>query len=154
MAARAFPVGLDPAKIFELSLDLRNFAESITSPPAVPVDSEVSASFVRSILHGRRMRDRFFDSSLFADPAWDMLLDLTAARLEGKKVSVTSLGTAAAVPPTTALRWVSLLADQGILVRTADKDDARRVFIELADEAAARMISYLQAVQAGCEMSI
>jgi hypothetical protein len=40
---------------------------------------------------------------LFADPGWDILLDLYAARQEGKQVSVSSLCIAAAVPPTTAL---------------------------------------------------
>ena len=35
---------------------------------------------VRRIIRQRRLRDRFFDSAMFADPAWDILLDLTAAR--------------------------------------------------------------------------
>jgi len=36
-----------------------------------------------------------------ADPAWDMLLDLTAARAESRAVSVSSLCIAAGVPTTT-----------------------------------------------------
>ena len=28
------------------------------------------------------MRSRYFDEDMFADPAWDMLLDLFAAQLE------------------------------------------------------------------------
>ena len=35
---------------------------------------------VRRIIRQRQLRARFFEADLFADPAWDMLLDLTAAR--------------------------------------------------------------------------
>ena len=49
----------------------------------------------------RQLRARFFDGELFADPTWDMLLDLTAARVEHTRVSVTSLCIASGVPPTT-----------------------------------------------------
>ncbi len=58
------------------------------------------------IIRQRQLRARFFDGELFADPAWDMLLDLTAARVEARRVSVTSLCIASGVPPTTALRWI------------------------------------------------
>jgi hypothetical protein len=44
---------------------------------------EVDAVYVRSIIRARRMRDQYFKGELFADPAFDMLLDLYAARLEG-----------------------------------------------------------------------
>lgn len=88
---------------------------------------------IRSLIEMRRLRSRFFDASLFADPAWDMLLDLAASRLEGRSVSVSSLCIAAAVPPTTALRWIRMMTDQQLLVRRADPGDARRMFIDLAD---------------------
>jgi len=76
-----------------------------------------------------------------------MLLDLTAARLERRQVAVSSLCIAAAVPPTTALRWIKTLTDQGIFVRIADPSDGRRVFIELSEEAAGEMIAYLAAAE-------
>jgi DNA-binding MarR family transcriptional regulator len=99
------------------------------------------------MIRARRLRDQFFRSELFADPAWDMLLDLFAARLEKRKVAVSSLCIAAAVPPTTALRWIKSLSDQGLFVRIADAEDGRRVFIELSDDAAAAMDAYLRAAQ-------
>src|SRR3546814_13389087 len=88
------------------------------------------------------MRTRFFDGALFADPAWDMLLDLTAARAEHVRVSVTSLCIASGVPPTTALRWISQMVDVGLFVRTEDGVDKRRAFIALSDHAAAAMARY------------
>ena len=93
------------------------------------------------------MRDRFLPGDLFADPAWDMLLDLIAARLERTRVAVSSLCIAAAVPPTTALRWIKTMTDAGLLVRAADPFDQRRVFIELSDETATAMIDFLTAAR-------
>jgi DNA-binding MarR family transcriptional regulator len=96
----------------------------------------VTAAQVRDLLRARRMRADFLSADLFADPAWDMLLDLLAAQLDGMRVSVSSLCIAAAVPPTTALRWIKTLTDKGLVDRRADPQDGRRVFIALADETA------------------
>ena len=41
----------------------------------------IAAETVRSVIRARRLRARFFDEELFADPAWDMLLDLLQAEL-------------------------------------------------------------------------
>jgi hypothetical protein len=107
----------------------------------------LDACFIRSIIRARRLRDHFFRDELFADPAWDMLLDLMAARVERQRVAVSSLCIAAAVPPTTALRWIKTLCDQGLFVRVADPEDGRRVFIELSVETATMMEAYLRSAQ-------
>jgi DNA-binding MarR family transcriptional regulator len=104
-------------------------------------------SAIRAMIRARRLRDQYFSGELFADPAWDMLLDLLLARLEQRTVAVSSLCIAAAVPPTTALRWIKRLTDEGIFVRTADPRDGRRVFIDLSDQAADAMANYIRAVQ-------
>ena len=101
-----------------------------------PVKSEeipdVSADTVRSVIRARRLRARFFPEDMFADPAWDMLLDLLQAEIAQLRVPVSSLCIAAAVPATTALRWLKTLVSQGLFVRRADPHDGRRVFVELA----------------------
>ncbi|MCE2843541.1 MAG: winged helix DNA-binding protein [Novosphingobium sp.] len=97
---------------------------------------------VRRIIRQRQLRARFFDGDLFADPAWDMLLDLTAARAEHARVSVTSLCIASGVPPTTALRWIGQMTDAGLLQRVEDETDRRRAFITLSDQAADGMARY------------
>jgi DNA-binding transcriptional ArsR family regulator len=97
---------------------------------------------VRRIIHQRQLRAEFFDGELFADPAWDILLDLTAARAEHARVSVTSLCIASGVPPTTALRWIRQLTEAGLLERVEDETDRRRAFIALADRAADAMARY------------
>ena len=108
----------------------------------------IAASEIRAIIRLRRLRERYFRTDLFADPAWDMLLDLMAARIERIQVAVSSLCIAAAVPPTTALRWIKTLSDNGMFVRLDDPNDGRRVYIELSDAAAAGMTAYLTAARA------
>ena len=97
---------------------------------------------VRHIIRARRLRAQFFGEGLFEDPAWDMLLDLFAAELEGGRVSVSSLCIAAHVAPTTALRWITRLLDAGVFARQADPRDRRRAFIGLSAQGSAAMRGY------------
>jgi hypothetical protein len=106
---------------------------------------------VRRIVRQRQLRARFFDGDLFADPAWDMLLDLTAARAEHVRVSVTSLCIAASVPPTTALRWIGQMTEAGLFERVEDDTDRRRAFIALTDRAADAMARYFAELGSGRE---
>lgn len=105
--------------------------------PALP-----DPRLVRRIIRQRQLRARFFDGDLFADPAWDMLLDLTAARAEHTRVSVTSLCIASGVPPTTALRWIGQMTEAGLFERIEDDADRRRAFIALSEKAADAMARY------------
>lgn len=102
---------------------------------------------VRQIIAGRQARAKFFDPALFGDPAWDMLLDLTAAHGEGAQVSVTSLCIAAGVPATTALRWLTQMVEIGIFRRVPDPADRRRAFIALSDKAVAAMSGYFASLR-------
>jgi DNA-binding transcriptional ArsR family regulator len=115
-----------------------------TTRPPLP-----DAALVRKIIRQRQLRARFFDGDLFADPAWDILLDLTAARAEHKRVSVTSLCIASGVPPTTALRWIGQMTEAGLLTRVEDQTDRRRVFIALTDRASDAMARYFAEVGCG-----
>jgi hypothetical protein len=112
-----------------------------------PVAQTSDAGLIRAMIRIRRLREQFFPAELFADPAWDMLLDLTAARLEGRMVAVSSLCIASAVPPTTALRWIKTLTDAKLFERVADSNDGRRVFIELTEVAETGMLAYLVQMQ-------
>ena len=110
--------------------------EGKAAPPAVEAET------VRAVIRARRLRSRFFSEELFADPAWDMLLDLLQAEIAQLRVPVSSLCIAAAVPATTALRWIKTMTEQGLFVRRADPHDGRRVFVELAPSASDAMRRY------------
>lgn len=103
-------------------------------------------ALIRTIIRQRQARARFFDPELFADPAWDILLDLAAARAERRQVSVTSLCIAAGVPATTALRWIGQMVDSGLLLRVSDPHDRRRAYIALSDATADSMARYFDSI--------
>jgi len=115
----------------------RDEARMLAKRPPLP-----DPRLVRRIIQQRQLRSRFFGKTLFSDPAWDMLLDLTAARAEHKRVSVTSLCIASGVPSTTALRWIGILINAGLCERLEDDQDRRRVFIGLTDKGAQAAASY------------
>jgi DNA-binding MarR family transcriptional regulator len=114
-------------------------------PPSGEAPS-VSLDTVRQVIRARRLRARYFDEELFADPAWDMLLDLLQAEIAQHRVPVSSLCIAAAVPATTALRWIKSMTDAGLFKRRADPHDGRRVFVELSASASDAMRRYFKEV--------
>jgi len=120
-------------------------ARPTEQPPATGDVPEISADTVRAVIRARRLRSRYFQEDMFADPAWDMLLDLLQAEIAQLRVPVSSLCIAASVPATTALRWLKTMTHQGIFVRRADPHDGRRVFVELAPTASQAMRRYFAA---------
>ena len=97
---------------------------------------------VEDIIARRRDRLAFFPERLFADPAWEILLALTLAESRQCRLTVSNLCDCVAAPATTALRWISLMTDQGFLVRRDDPTDRRRKFIELSADSRAKMNGY------------
>ena len=148
------------ARLRQLSDEVSRIASTLArlsagpAPAARPVDAkppegeipEVSVDTVRAVIRARRLRSRYFLEELFADPAWDMLLDLLQAEIAQLRVPVSSLCIAAAVPATTALRWLKTMTHEGIFVRRADPHDGRRVFVELAPQASTALRRYFAEV--------
>lgn len=96
----------------------------------------------------RRKRGAIFGNpDLFGEPAWDILLDLFIAQGEGKNVSVSSACIGSASPATTGLRWLGVLADEGLIKREPDPEDNRRVLVHLTTTGRAAMERYFEAVE-------
>lgn len=117
-------------------------AMAYRTPPGASGQPEFSARDIRQAIRARRLRDQHFGVGLFEDPAWDMLLDLFAAELERAQVSVSSLCIAAAVAPTTALRWIARMTEAGLFERRPDPFDRRRAFMGLSRRASTGMRAY------------
>lgn len=96
----------------------------------------------------RRARRRYFPAELFGEPAWDLLLDLFQARLDGKQISVTSACIGADVPLSTALRWIGVLEGEGLVERSRNLTDHRSTWVHLTDRAMAAMTEYLNGCMA------
>ena len=101
---------------------------------------------VRALMQARRMRSRYFNTSMFGEPAWDMLLALYAAAEENGVLSVSGLAEKAGTAPTTALRWLAYLESQGLAERRDKPNDQRVQLVQLTDKARRALLDYFSDV--------
>ncbi|MDE2596163.1 MAG: hypothetical protein KGL44_04710 [Sphingomonadales bacterium] len=91
----------------------------------------------------RRRRERFFPSTMFGEPAWDILLDLYMQGRKRVPVSISSACLAGGTAPTTGLRWLSVLEDNGLVERERNTSDGRMSWIRLTPKGLDHMQAYL-----------
>lgn len=143
---RAFSCHAAAAKCDDVSAQLVLLAELLRCARSNASGSDLQVSeraIVDCLIRSRRLREKFFQASLFADPVWDIFLDLYLARLDQRRTTVSSLCIAAAVPSTTALRHIGSLVRAGFLIREPSNLDHRVAYIELSDAAAEQMSAYV-----------
>lgn len=125
----------------------RKLPQEIKGATAIHTDArmrrKVFGDMAREAYAVRRRRSAIFDNDeLFGEPAWDILLDLYIANVENKSVSVSSACIGSAAPPTTGLRWLGVLSEQGLIAREHDPEDQRRVLVRLTDKGLGAMDEY------------
>ena len=69
---------------------------------------------LQSIMEMRRRRSAVFGEGLFSDPAWDILLELFAAELDGRRLGLSDLAHIA--PRSTLARWLTALEERGLVL--------------------------------------
>lgn len=99
------------------------------------------------VLAAHRHRFEHFPAGVAGGAGWGILLDLYAALDGGRRLSVSQLYAAAGGAPATASRCVESLTALGLARRSADPADKRRVFVELTEDGAQTVRSYLEAVE-------
>jgi DNA-binding MarR family transcriptional regulator len=117
---------LSPAAGFDVS---DNFARADRRSPS----SRSVHRFAKGLLRVRHSRADILACDMFRDPAWDMLLDLYVHSDQPRALSVSGLCAGAGVPATTALRHLKWMESDGLVTRWADRTDARRSYVGLAD---------------------
>jgi hypothetical protein len=122
-----------------LGLEAKERGPETGNAPEVP---DVPVQPVDFVFNARRARSRYLPDELFAEPAWDMLLDLFRCELRGRRLSTSDLCLGAGIPGSTALRWISAMVQKGVLIREPDRLDARRIFISLAPATSAALRRY------------
>jgi len=147
-------LGIEPADLFRLVQMACNIASDRGCSVSEAIDQfEMTAGrtmrspglleVVRTAKRYRLKRNRALGTSLFRDPAWEMLLDLLLADEDGKPLSVSALCHGSGVAMTTALRHVQRLVDHGFIVRHGDLHDQRRTFLTLAPCKKAELVRFL-----------
>lgn len=100
-------------------------------------------NFASQLMKDRQIRSKFFDAQILNGPAWDILIDLASAGLQGRAVPTSSACASTQAPFSTALRHVNQLVEAGLVKRTVDPGDKRRTLLELEPDALEQMTRYL-----------
>lgn len=100
-------------------------------------------ALAQSLIQERTRRFEYFPAELFAEPAWDILLELYAAQMAQQRVTVGQVCEQASIPDTTTLRWLKALDAAGYVLRRVDPLDVGRVFILLTPKGLDAMYSFL-----------
>lgn len=120
-------------------------------PPARQASADERRELLRlgkEILRMRRERETLFGKDLFADPSWDIMLDLFVSEIEGVRVTISSACIAASAPQTTGLRHLKTLESRGLIRRVDDRFDKRRAYVVLTEPARELMVDLLRTHQA------
>lgn len=112
----------------------------------VDLDAE-TLRIAKLLYEARRRRDAASSvKGLFGEPGWDILLDLFIARKTRTALQVSSVCAGAGLPSTTVLRWIARLEREGLIVRVADQEDARRRYVSLTPRGLRLTTSLLDAI--------
>jgi DNA-binding MarR family transcriptional regulator len=95
-----------------------------------------------SILRVRRSRERLFSRAMIGEPAFDLLLHLYVRTQQGE-TSLNSLAKTAAIPYSSATRWITYLADKGLVERRRSESDRRVISVDLTPAGRAVLDEFL-----------
>lgn len=143
----------DAARLFKLLVDPAMPGNGLAGlfPPkdkasASGEDRETLTSRARSVLNSRRIRKRYFQSEIFGEPAWEILLALYITEESDARLTMTKLAEWIEAPLTTVVRWVKALEEQSLVKRVEHPTDRRIIFIRLLETGRNALDSYLLAI--------
>lgn len=110
---------------------------------SAPDASSAMIEVARRDFEARRERDRVFGAGTFADPAWDLLLDLFVAGEEGRRVDAFSLCGRTALPEGVILRSIAHLVQSNLVTRQSKAGEPRSIYLVLTADGQAKMVEYL-----------
>lgn len=116
-------------------------ASDFTDGPDARIDH---VKLAERIYRARRERERVFNDDIFADPAWDLLLDLFVRSARDEQISVSSACHGANVPEATALRYLKALTERKYVERTSHPNDKRSTTLKMTPLANKLMIEWLE----------
>jgi DNA-binding MarR family transcriptional regulator len=96
----------------------------------------------RKIIANRTLRRQLFPTTIFGEPAWDILLVLYS-QSTGTDKSVATLSKLTDAPLSTIIRWVKYLEDAGLVMREPNHSNHMRDLVHLTDKASRALQFYL-----------
>lgn len=128
-----------------------NCADSLRHPEGKSAGcsdkDNLQLSLLASRLYAARARiDSIFGiDGLCRSPAWDIMLDLFRSESKGETVSIASATIGAGCSTATAMRWLQVLEDRGLIERKPDPRDRCSAFVNLTHSARTKIVEGLEA---------
>lgn len=87
-------------------------------------------------LHWGRLKSQTMDSGngLFSDSCWNMCLDIYICGLKEERVTVSAIAHSSGIPMTTAMRYINVMVQQGLIEKTPNPADNRMIFVSLSSD--------------------
>lgn len=99
------------------------------------------------VIARRKLRTSYFPPAIFHEPAWEALLVLFVADARRETLNIKALASMLDAPLTTSQRWIEYLGSIGMISRTVDENDRRRIEVALTDKGRRALTDYLRALQ-------
>ncbi len=99
-----------------------------------------------SLLKWSRLKAEFLNmgTGLFSDSCWDMCLDIYICDLKGQQITVSSVAHSSGIPMTTAMRYINVMSEEGLLEKTPNPSDNRMIFVSTSASCKQRISDVLQ----------
>lgn len=114
--------------------------ENLEYPPAL-------IQLAKRIKAIRESRAALLDSSLFGEPAWNILLALYVAAGERYALSISALCAESGAPNSTAARSINRMIALKMVRRVPNPTDNRSTYIELTQGTAAKLTELLESAR-------
>lgn len=116
------------------------------SPPTGGMNPAHLLDCAKLLLSSRQERRTAFDTAIFADPAWDMMLAAYVAEAEGMVLDLDTLARAANVPHGSAARWVRAMQHDRLIEVEAQGRDTPTSLFRLTATAHGQFEDYLAGI--------
>ncbi len=101
--------------------------------------------YFEALLIQRRERERCLGSELFSEPAWDIMLELMIARINGREMRISELGASHHSPGAITGQYVAALVEAKLIERYDCTEGSPDCHLALSSEAARRMAELYRA---------
>jgi hypothetical protein len=131
----------------ELAEAARKFDAAAGEPDSAQPSIEAMSprEYFVSLLDLRRMRERYFGSELFGEPAWDIMLELMIARIEERELLASQLKSHSHSPNIVTRHYLEALVEAKLVDRFDNAGNIDDPCLSLSSEAARRMAELYRA---------
>lgn len=116
-----------------------------TAKPETINDAELVVR-AENLLKWSRLKAQFLNlgTGLFSDSCWDMCLDIYICDLKEEQITVSSVAHSSGIPMTTAMRYINVMSEEGLLEKTPNPSDNRMVFVSTSASCKERISDVLK----------